>query len=115
LARNLASNAHKHGGNVIQVNCGAWLGRYRLVVRDNGDGVPENLVPNLFDRFVHGSNTPLIGGSIGLGLHIAKRLAEGMGGSLEYGRQDGWTEFTVFLPLDADVDLGQELADARRA
>jgi signal transduction histidine kinase len=71
-------------------------------------------MPTLFDRFVHGSNTPLIAGSIGLGLHIAKRLAEGMGGTLEYARRDGWTEFTVFLPMGADVET-KELADARRA
>jgi signal transduction histidine kinase len=114
LTRNLVSNAHKHGGAVIQVNGRAWLGRYRLVVRDNGAGVPEHLLPCLFDRFVPGSDSPLLAGSVGLGLHIAKRLAEGMGGTVEYARRDGWTEFTVFLPLGATVET-KELADASRA
>ena len=57
------------------------------------------MVPRLFTRFVHDGDAPLTEGSVGLGLAVVKMLAEEMGGSIEYDRRNGWTLFTLSLPV----------------
>ena len=69
------------------------------MVRDDGDGVLEELITNLFQRFVHRGTTVVVPGGVGLGLSIVRALAEGMGGSVSYRRRDGWSEFVVSVPL----------------
>ncbi len=51
-----------------------------LVVEDDGPGVPEELAPTLFERFVRGAGDR--GGSFGLGLAIVRAVAESHGGSV---------------------------------
>jgi signal transduction histidine kinase len=48
-----------------------------LTVRDHGPGIPEDLVPKLFDRFMRGA---------GLGLFIVRHLVEANGGKVRYER-----------------------------
>ena len=113
LLRNLVSNADRHGGARMEVAGFASDDHYHIVVRDDGPGVPDALLDSLFSRFLHRDATPLLAGSIGLGLHIAKLLAEGMDGHLAYARNGGWTEFTVRLPRAATVvRVMEELAHA---
>jgi signal transduction histidine kinase len=50
-----------------------------LVVRDNGAGIPDELLPTLFDRFMRGA---------GLGLFIVRHLVEANGGSVRYERAE---------------------------
>ena len=73
-----------------------------LVVEDDGPGVPDELVPTIFERFVRGAGDR--GGSFGLGLAIVRAVAESHGGSvtLERTRRPGvehGTRFVVRLPL----------------
>ncbi|MBI5157221.1 MAG: HAMP domain-containing histidine kinase [Acidimicrobiia bacterium] len=99
LLRNLLSNAVRHGGPRIAVDgtiAGDW---YVLEVRDDGPGVPDDVCERLFERFVHQGDRPLTVGSVGLGLAICRVLAEGMGGSIAYRRESGYTVFSVLLPL----------------
>jgi two-component system, OmpR family, sensor kinase len=51
-----------------------------LIVEDDGPGVPEELAPTLFERFVRGAGDR--GGSFGLGLAIVRAVAESHGGSV---------------------------------
>jgi two-component system, OmpR family, sensor kinase len=53
--------------------------RVELVVEDEGPGVPEEIAPTIFERFVRGAGDR--GGSFGLGLAIVKAVAESHGGS----------------------------------
>jgi signal transduction histidine kinase len=99
LIRNLVSNAHRHGGERIEILGRGTVDGFEVVVRDDGAGVPDHLLDSLFSRYLHRHSTPLLAGSIGLGLHIARLLAEGMGGRLDYQRNGTWTEFKVFLPV----------------
>lgn len=72
----------------------------KIVVTDNGPGVPPDLLPVLFDRFRRGdtARTPGASGS-GLGLAISRALARAHGGDIVARNRDGGgAEFTVTLP-----------------
>ena len=92
VLRNLMSNAVRHGGPVIEVLGEVVDDRYR-------DGVADEVVERLFQRFVHDGKASVVGGSVGLGLAIARSLAAEMGGDLRYERIDDWTVFTFELEL----------------
>lgn len=98
VLRNLVSNAVKHGGPDIQVRGRRDGERYVIDVSDDGVGIPEHVADRLFQRFVHEGETPLVTGSVGLGLSITKELVELMGGRVGH-RRDDRTHFLVSLPL----------------
>ena len=77
-------------------------------VTDAGAGVPEELVPHVFDRGVS------VGSSTGLGLALARALVEADGGRLELSRARP-PVFTIFLPAArADDVVGATAAPGRR-
>ena len=101
IVRNLLSNAKKYGGPEVKVD-GRVEGRtYRLSVSDSGQGLDPEVAANAFQRFVHRGRETATKDSVGLGLSIVKSLAEGMGGSVGYRREGGWTTFDIRLPLAA--------------
>ena len=67
-------------------------------VIDQGIGIPEQELDQVFQRFQRASNAPAKTGS-GLGLSVVKLLVEGMGGSIEvHSRLGEGSCFTVILP-----------------
>ncbi len=106
VLRNLLSNAQKHGQAPIAVTGRIEKLRYVLAVTDCGPGVKPELKDRLFQRFIHEGRGPLLTGSVGLGLSIARMLVRRMGGNLTYQRRDGMTTFLIELPLW--VDLGEK-------
>lgn len=114
VLRNLISNAHRHGGPEIAVRVlesGGWA---RLVVTDNGDGIPDAVEDRLFQRFANEGQRALLAGSVGLGLAVSQALVERMGGSIRYDRVHDLTCFSFRLPTSLDTDrLAQELADEK--
>ena len=75
-----------------------------LRVRDNGPGIDEKLLPYLFDRFQRRKKAPSASPeSTGLGLAIAKKLAQMMGGDLTAkNHPQGGALFTLQMPLMGD-------------
>jgi signal transduction histidine kinase len=68
-----------------------------IAVRDGGIGIPAAELPDIFDRFVRGSNA--ISGGTGLGLPVAKAIAEAHGGALTVESREGeGTTVTLSLP-----------------
>ena len=96
---NYISNALTYGGTPCRVELGANLvpgGRIRFWVRDNGDGVPADLRPRIFDGFA----TPRTSGH-GMGLAIVKRIVEKLGGRVyvqSTGRPGEGSTFSFELP-----------------
>jgi signal transduction histidine kinase len=110
---NLLSNAARHGGPVVAVEVTTAGDTVDIEVWDNGPGVPEDRVPHLFeDRFAHEGSAPLLTGTVGLGLAVASRLTDLIGGRLQYQRFAGKSYFTVSLPLE-QVDVSEEEEDER--
>ena len=97
---NLVQNALNAGSSEVSVSLlreGKWA---RLEVLDNGPGIPEAAIPNLFDRFyrVDGARSTRGNGS-GLGLAIVKWIVEQHGGTVGVESKVGeGTVFTVMLP-----------------
>jgi signal transduction histidine kinase len=104
VLRNLVSNAVKHGGENIGVCGRATPDGYRLAVIDDGGGVSPEIAERLFQRFVHDGRGALLTGSVGLGLNIARSLAEAMDGGLAYERIGESTVFTLSLPVPSTFD-----------
>ena len=104
IVRNLLSNSLRYGGDRVRLVGKRDGDNYVLEVRDNGAGVPREMVPRLFTRFVHADGSALTSGSVGLGLAVAARLARAMGGDLDYTRDGDWTVFSISIPrAQADV------------
>lgn len=96
---NLVSNAVKYSpaGTPVLLRTRIADGRLIMTVADEGVGIPEEDQPHLFDRFFRGSNVMTIQGT-GLGLNIAKRYIELLGGSISFTSRPGETVFTIELP-----------------
>lgn len=94
---NLIGNALRHTprGGRVSVSVAEEEGRVRVRVMDTGPGIPADEVPHVFERFYRGRATRRNGSQAGLGLVIAKRLAELQGGALEVERTSG--EGTTFM------------------
>lgn len=78
VLENLISNAQRHARTVIRVTVGP-----DLVVEDDGNGVPDDVRPTIFEPFATGdpSRSKELGG-VGLGLALVKRTAERWGGDV---------------------------------
>jgi len=75
----------------------------RIVVRDDGCGIPPEILPRLFEPFLTTKET---GRGVGLGLAISRSILERHNGDIEVHSEVGrGTTFTVTLPWDGDVEL----------
>ena len=74
-----------------------------LSVRDNGPGIPAELMPDIFERFCRGETSrSRVAGSTGLGLAIVAAVVAAHGGRIDVSSLPGNTMFTVTLPLHGE-------------
>ena len=75
VVQNLLRNALSYGAAPVRISAGRQADTIVLTVEDRGAGIPDELLPTLFDRFMRGA---------GLGLFIVRHLVEANGGSVRY-------------------------------
>ena len=104
---NLLSNAMKHttAGGVIDLHVGLSGENVQFTLRDNGEGIPADDIPNLFAAFEQSRLTLHGRFDTGMGLAFCKLAIEGHGGRIwvESVRGKGAT-FTFVLPLARDEE-----------
>lgn len=103
IVANLLGNARVHTvpGTTVRTSLAQHGDRVRLSVHDDGPGVPEQLQPNVFQRFARGDTSrSSSAGSTGLGLSIVAAVAQAHGGSVEMSSRPGDTTFSVVLPAE---------------
>jgi signal transduction histidine kinase len=94
---NLLSNAIRHtpSGGSVKVGVSGSGTEVGITVTDTGEGIPSDLLPHVFERFVKGPNST---GS-GLGLAIAHDIVAAHGGALELDKaDDAGTTARIKLP-----------------
>jgi signal transduction histidine kinase len=89
----LLDNALAHGGGTVTIRTSQTAKSVVIEVRDEGHGVPEALVPRIFERNVSGRPH-----GTGLGLALARTMASAEGGRVVLVRPRP-AVFAVFLPL----------------
>ena len=102
IMANLIGNALKHGGSPVRVSVRDEGNDLVIEVQDHGPGIPEDVLPHVFDRFYKASaSRPRSEGS-GLGLSIALENAHIHGGEITAANSPkGGAVFTLRLPRDA--------------
>ncbi len=111
---NLLANARTHtpAGTTVTVSVRppspvSTAGPVTLEVRDDGPGIPPELLPHVFERFARGDASRARGaaveratGSTGLGLAIVQAVVSAHGGRVRVESAPGRTVFAVELPTD---------------
>jgi signal transduction histidine kinase len=101
---NLIGNAIQYtpAGGEIYISLGRVGEQARLIIRDNGAGIPADELPYIFERFyqVEKSRTRSKTTGFGLGLSISYWIIDQHGGKIEADSQEGkGTTFCIWLPL----------------
>ncbi|HYM76749.1 MAG TPA: ATP-binding protein [Candidatus Dormibacteraeota bacterium] len=97
-----ALDAMPQGGNLwVTTKLRREENAVRIVVRDDGTGIPAEILPRLFEPFLTTKET---GRGVGLGLAISRSILERHNGNIEVQSERGrGTTFTVTLPWEAEV------------
>ena len=87
---NIAGNSFKYAGTTLEVSYKSDADNIRVILSDRGPGVPEKELAMLTTKFYRGSEAAGSGkdGS-GLGLYLASRFMEKMGGGLDLKNREG--------------------------
>ncbi len=108
ILRNLISNALRYGGDNIEIVMFKDESMALLEVRDDGPSLPEDQWESIFDPYYRYHGEASQPGSVGLGLTVARGLAELMGGTLTYRHQDARSIFTLRLPQASSLSAHTE-------
>ncbi|MNI29029.1 Sensor histidine kinase CssS [compost metagenome] len=81
---NVVSNATRYASREILIEVSVGKDQMNIAVSDDGAGIPQELLPYLFHRFVKGKD-----GDTGLGLAISRAIVERCKGHITAGNQDG--------------------------
>lgn len=109
LFGNLLSNALKYSpeDSLVRMDFIPEAGRMRIRVSDHGCGIPADELPRVFDKFMRGSHPEQTSG-LGLGLPLAKKIAELHGATIDVDSKPGQgTRVSVLMPTGDGQDIQQ--------
>ncbi|HHB75007.1 MAG TPA: hypothetical protein ENK84_00480, partial [Desulfobulbus sp.] len=116
VLRNLLANAVKFsrpGGEILFETCTVFENNQhflKVMVKDQGVGLPENELNAIFDKFIQSSKTKTGSGGTGLGLAICRQIISDHGGRIwAENNADGGALFSFILPCR---QAGQEQAES---
>ncbi|TVT22690.1 HAMP domain-containing histidine kinase [Amycolatopsis acidiphila] len=98
---NLLNNARTHTppDTTVTTQLSTEDGKVTLTVSDNGPGIPQSILPEVFERFARGDNSrSRAAGSTGLGLAIVAAVVGAHQGEVSVRSEPGRTEFRVRFP-----------------
>ncbi len=103
---NLITNGLRYGGGKpIRIGFSLTDGYVDIHVQDQGAGIPETEQQRIFEKFERLGNNHVKEG-LGMGLYIARQLAEAHGGNLSVGNTPGAGAcFTLRLPLAVEQEI----------
>lgn len=115
ILNNLLSNAIKftHEGGKIELTCRQEDQNVKIIVKDNGIGIPESLQTTLFTRFTQTGSSSNRAKGTGLGLYISKSIIESHGGKIwiESEETKGTTiSFTLPLLHPVPIEVNHEVS-----
>ena len=87
---NIVSNCMRYARQKVTISLEKRGGIVSLIISDDGDGIPQNDIPFIFDRFFKGKN-----GNFGLGLAIAISAAELLNGRIKAHNQEQGAVFEI--------------------
>ena len=102
IFKNLVDNAIKFTlDGAVQIQAKQVENEIVVIVKDDGIGIPQQAIPNLFGRFFRAQTAVERGiGGTGLGLYMVKKAIENYNGSIKVKSDtDSGTTFTVTLPI----------------
>lgn len=97
IIRNLVRNANRFAASEIEVRAARAGDTTTILIVNDGEPVPVEVIRRLFDPFVKGTN-PGQPDTIGLGLYVSRDLAIRMGGALSYAFEHNKVVFSLSLP-----------------
>lgn len=100
ILRNLVTNAVRYGDPPVRIKAVRARNQVIVAVSDHGEGVPESALEKMFQPFSRFGAVEGQPSSVGLGLHVARRLARLMGGDLVYKDDAALTTFLLTLPAE---------------
>ncbi len=105
---NLLTNAIKYAPGDIKIVFRKFGNKVEFSIQDKGEGIPEEKLKTIFDRFERVGNNDSVSG-LGLGLFIVKQIVDGHGGEVHADSTPGaGTRFTVTLPTIVSAPGPQE-------
>lgn len=102
VLNNLIGNALKYtgAGDMISVTARALKDSVEVSVKDTGEGIPEEYLERIFDRFVQVQNRDIEVRGTGLGLSVAKEIIAAHGGTISVESElDVGSTFHFTIPL----------------
>ncbi len=95
----LNAAAYTPPDTAVEVSAAPEDGQLRITVSDRGPGLPDESLPQLFNKFYRAPGSPA--GGTGLGLSIVKGFVEAHGGRVAaQNRPGGGAQFAIYLPVE---------------
>jgi signal transduction histidine kinase len=102
---NIIGNAVKftaNGSITAETHVNPQSNMIEILISDTGGGIPEEILPNLFGKFVTKNVGETNKEGTGLGLYISKAIIIAHGGTIEAYNDKGGATFRIILPINAE-------------